>query len=371
MQDPVDMPEHRPVTRSIIYDTKAVQLVRVQQATQSKILVITFTPAVISKADISKLGFAEKFLSSRGFDLLCFISNSSHWWHVQEMEAALVLGEKIASGYEIVSSYGVSMGAYASLYFSERLKISNILAIVPQVTPNVEEPPFDRRWARFSHMVKLKNESLNTVLNKSANITFVYDPLHFDAKHINLIDAPNAEHIPVTFVGHAASRYLGRLDLLKKLAVDVISGQRKSRTYVRSIRRARRKDVEFLLNMSQYCFEHGKNLVACRLANRVVMNAEPEHIRKAIVVLRAARDMFSLGNALRRLAVIDPHDAESRDGSIDAFARFIRRNQGVDGEELVKIIKYAKSDLHSLKLEQLARRHLKILRNKAAGLAAL
>ena len=343
--------------RKIIYQSDAVQVVLRAAKPRRNNLVITFTPAIEKGNEKPKRGFGEYFLSNRGYDVLCFISTENHWWQVPEMESALQAAEAICSNYANISGYGVSMGAYGLLMYSRRLGIDKILAIVPQVTVDPSKPPFEIRWADFAKRINFQNDDLNAGLNASSRVTFVYDPLFQDRKHIDLIDAKIQNTFPVTFMRHAASRYLQRLGILETLVIDLLEDRLDLNSLMRRLRHSRKLDREFWFWLVKTCLDRGRDRWALKFAHDI-RSRNDLHLDDLLDLnktFRKLRDFRGLAECHRRIYQLNL-DNSARDAAVSYYLRLWRSNTDIDQVQMIATLESANVSLKSREIRVLLRR---------------
>merc|ERR1712192_20010 len=95
---------------------------------QSDRLVVTFAEMMMN--DPSKPGFAQDFLIKNGYDVVTVQKRSETWYQDLSVDYFRRVILRISGEYSGICCYGISMGAFASLYFGGSIDAS-IIAISP------------------------------------------------------------------------------------------------------------------------------------------------------------------------------------------------------------------------------------------------
>lgn len=260
-----------------------------------KVLVVTFSPAIERGESKPIRGFGEDYIAKLGYDTLCFISSDNHWWHVQEAVQAVEAAARICAEYDEVVGYGVSMGAYGALLFSKQLRLTRIIAAVPQYSIDPSARPFETRWAHFAKRVELPSAELVEAINPKSEIYFLYDPLFQpDYAHMALLKPAGGRHIRASFANHSVTRLLNRLKVLSLVVEGVIAGTADPAKIQREIVRSRKTDPEFFLLVGERLAAKGKTRLI-----RAFPNLDFSGFKKPFDVERAARVFTKAGVPLK------------------------------------------------------------------------
>jgi len=177
--------------RRYIYESDTAKVFSVGDIDGNDVCVTFFTYASKEETLANVDGFAEAALEKHNTPTVHFINLTNHWWHIPDLEACLSHAAQALSGAKIRTGYGSSMGAYAALRFSERLKLNNVLGFVPQFSIDRQHVPFETRWARQAAMLDFNGEPYS--ISKDAACHLVVGDCEADLQHIRLIQAANPD----------------------------------------------------------------------------------------------------------------------------------------------------------------------------------
>ena len=239
-------------------------------------LVITFSE--MHANDPSADGFAERFLSAFEFDLITVQKNCEYWYQDLTIEEFYRVVKPIVSQYETCGSYGVSMGAYASLYFCGTVN-ANILAISPLVSIHPRYPSLGH--FPFRKIVEFKHIDLSLVPKSSGKTVIIYDPresrddLYVKMELLN--NFPEADFISAPFFGHPCAQAMQEAGILKNTVIDFLSGKQ---NFLRNdIRESRKKSSIYFRNLIKYLKKRHKKLSLFIYNEAVRLHPDSDRIR--------------------------------------------------------------------------------------------
>ena len=150
--------------------------------TPSRFLAVTLTHVGVDRLD--GFGFAGNFLCANGFDVVAVKSTADLWYQDFPDDAVVAIQRILNFPYAHKASYGSSMGAYASIYFTQKLELDTALAISPQYDITVEK---EKRWQDAAAKIDdMKTFNYKNVVNGKCRYVIIFDPklpeemLHID-----------------------------------------------------------------------------------------------------------------------------------------------------------------------------------------------
>src|SRR5579871_5724999 len=199
-------------------------LVRARLGFPSPCCVVTFH-SYTDERTLDREGFGEEFLASRDINAIHVISRDNYWFLLPDIEPALDAAAKVARGFDRVSSYGSSMGAYAAIRLGGFAGATTAIALSPQFSIDPEVVPFEKRWgpdaARVDHAMERRLGRRGFV----AAADIFYDPTDQDARHVELY----REHVAVRDIrlpqcGHPVTGFLSDVGLLQRAVLEAARG---------------------------------------------------------------------------------------------------------------------------------------------------
>lgn len=223
-------------------------------------LLITFTGRA-AKPPVPT-GFGEQFFLKRGLSAIHFISKANHWWQTPEVDVAIdaLRADGLLNGKRQITLYGSSMGGYAVLMQSMKLRPTQVLAVSPQYSIDGKVVPFERRWRDYAAKLKFDFDDMAAGLDPIARILVVVDSFFEpDAQHLRLIEKHRpVEVVRVSFAGHNTARALEEIGLAKRLVTEVVKGAFDHLAYTRDYRRVRAASCLFWYGLAEYLAERGR-----------------------------------------------------------------------------------------------------------------
>jgi tetratricopeptide (TPR) repeat protein len=276
-------------------------------------LVISFGPWR-SKPALELEGFGEAFLAEHGIDAVFVTCASNRWYQYPEMPAALAAIEAVAAPYARRITYGSSMGAFAALAFSRALRAQRVIAISPQYAVGAAQVPFETRWSREAAAITWRHR-LAEGLSETAEIVVLYDPLHLDRQHVDLL----RRHRPITafalpFAGHPAGEMLREVRLISRVALGLIHAPQRLPDLRRQARQLRGRSALYWSERARAFAARERFDRALEAAERAASlapgNPRLHHVRGQIA-LRVG-DLAKAVESFTRVARHSPQQVEPR-----------------------------------------------------------
>ena len=186
------------------------------------------------------------FLNAHGFDVVLLKTTARDWY--QSLPEAAFAAIDTAIGphdYTRRVAMGSSMGGFAAICFSKRLRCDVVLAYAPQHDVTIRADP---RFSGFIEHIVWTHRVEPATVSTTCRYSIVYDPRdHYDATHADClrtaIGARNLTQLHVPFAGHAVAVYLMEIGQLKRVTLDVLAG---IPVPAADLRRNRRRSAQYL-----------------------------------------------------------------------------------------------------------------------------
>jgi len=231
-------------------------------------LVVTFAEMLMN--DPSAAGFGEKFFLKAGYDLVIVQKRSESWYQDLKVEDFARVVSGIAAQYRDVACYGISMGAFAALYFGGSINAS-ILALSPLCSIHPRYPQLGGQ--DYRKQVTATQCDLADAPRSAKPVFIVFDPrLPLDALYMReeVIPAfPNATIARAPGAGHPVSRCLNGIGLLGPLVLDFIESQRMP-DIAAALRPKRANSSFWLANLGERCARRTRFDTALSLYDKAI-----------------------------------------------------------------------------------------------------
>lgn len=294
----------RRVTRRILYADKSIRIEFIQGHKAASTIACTFVGRQFRNMD--EAGFAEKFCLDNGWDIITFKCTDDSWFQNVPREALTDVARILKVGkYRRSFTYGGSMGAFASIVFSEQIRPKFVIAMVPQFA--IDQPD-DRRWEADGKRIEWNWRMADSSLPSEMPIYLFYDPHHrADALQISKIKAHAAQatfiDVTIPFSGHGPAQYLRESDLLKDVISSIVEDRWDDGLF--DFRATRRKSSRYMMSLAGYL-------------------ASKKKMRSALIVLDHAIEQFpNLADGPRQKAKILSSMGRHRD-AIDVSRNWAR-----------------------------------------------
>lgn len=243
-------------TRETIFDNGRTVMRHLRNKARCKdTLVITFAEMMMN--DPSKPGFAQDFLIKNGFDVITVQKTSESWYQDLKVSHFQRAVSRASQGYSNLCCYGISMGAFASLYFGGSVDAS-LIAISPLCSIH---PLYPKLGAPEHRKTVLATQvDLGEVIIGRGSALIVYDPLsRSDQLYIKeevRPAFPHACYVVAPGTGHPSSASLKEMGLLQRTILETIEAG-PSKEMRKEIRQSREKSPSYLVRMAEYSMRSG------------------------------------------------------------------------------------------------------------------
>ena len=262
-------------------------LVRKTASHGSRCCVVTFD-SFTDHRTLDRPGFGEWFFDVNGIDAIHVIPRENRWYHYPEMAEAMGQVHAAVQGYDRVTTYGSSMGAYGAIRFAGLAGAHAVLALSPQFSIHPATVPWEVRWAESgTHFDPRWERTLP--FPAVADACVVYDPTDGDARHIAAITRRfSFRSVRMPYAGHPVTGCLAEIGLLQDLVLDMCRGELDLAQFQSAV-------LERLPESSHYLTTTAKRLAFWRRPRRIAL------MRRAVA--HAPNDPFvhrCLGIELRK-----------------------------------------------------------------------
>ncbi|MFG1481147.1 hypothetical protein V5F53_21235 [Xanthobacter sp. V4C-4] len=279
----------------LIFDGADI-VVRQRLEPESDLLVFCFSPRNGSKRNLTKpgdqiVGSGEPFFVKRQIPAILFTARWNHWWQTPEMDEAIRLLEEqgIFERYRTIVTYGMSMGGYGALMYSNRLHAKRVIAVAPQYSLDAKRVPGERRWGEDRKQYRNHYDDMSEGLIPSGQVTVLYDPLYkADRVHAGLIAGHRpVDHVMVPFAVHRVGRMLEDMGILSSVIDRSLRTGLDPVTFRSEVRAHRRAAPLYLSSLSRLLFKRGRRAAALGLGQKAItlldqqLQAQPKRLESA------------------------------------------------------------------------------------------
>lgn len=241
------------------------------KARRTDTLVITFAEMMMN--DPSKPGFAQDFLIKNGFDVITVQKMSESWYQDLKISHFQRAVSRLSPGYSNLCCYGISMGAFASLYFGGSVDAS-IIAISPLCSIH---PLYPKLGAHDHRKTVLATQvDLGETITGQGSTLILYDPLsRSDRLYIeNEVrpSFPRACYVLAPGTGHPSSASLKEMGLLQRTVLETIESGPSNKLRC-EIRRSRPTSPSYLIRMAEYSLRRRRAAQATKLVKKAKKTA--------------------------------------------------------------------------------------------------
>lgn len=232
--------------KNIIFEDENILVVH--KTGGSAYLLITFGDRVTLAA--GDRFSAEKPVTAGNINCIGFMAKSANWYPKKSIMCALAVVEEITARFDMVITYGGSMGGYAALKYSALLKATSIISYIPQwsIAPQ-DVGANDRRYTSY-YTDEMCDMAIDSADISGAAYIFV-DPHHKqDFFHYEQIVGayPAAKKVNVYSSNHDVTAILAGSSALKSIVESAAYGTGEKLIHaVAEIRRKSRYRVKIVL----------------------------------------------------------------------------------------------------------------------------
>ncbi|MDQ1079564.1 tetratricopeptide repeat protein [Pseudoroseomonas cervicalis] len=225
--------------------------VRAVTGSASDRVVVTFAPWQ-SRQRLDGEAFGEEYLRRIGVDAIHITCAQNEWYQNPDMQAVVGAVDGALQGrYARRIGYGSSMGAFAALAFSRALRLDDVIAISPQFSLLREVVPFETRWEQEAAALRW-HFPMAEGLSPQARLVVIYDPLHPDARHVELLRAcrPLTE-MKLPFSGHPSGNFLQQTGLISPLVRALVLEGADPAAFRAAVRERRGRSPAYWFSLSR------------------------------------------------------------------------------------------------------------------------
>ncbi|MFT8719431.1 MAG: hypothetical protein ABF824_08590, partial [Acetobacter sp.] len=224
------------------------ELVLHYEAGDTDYIVITFQGAHRTET-ASTAFFADVPLKKNRITAIGVTAKVDHWYISPDTEKILTLIEEIASDYQQRILIGLSMGGYAAIAFSKRLKATRVFSCAPKWSLDPNECDVPQNYVEQNFRPGMEGMGLRQE-QTSGQIFITYDPGHeIDTYHVQKIAAhlKDAFFIKTFYTGHIVFDHLsGSANFLA--LVNALCSNEASTEVLRTVSKIRRFHYNNLIN---------------------------------------------------------------------------------------------------------------------------
>jgi tetratricopeptide (TPR) repeat protein len=235
--------------REILYRSENL-LVRAVATDAAHNWAVTFDHYDSGPLSETRDGFAEDFLRRRSVSVVTILARGNDWFQYGDMAVALAAVRVRLSDARRITTYGSSMGAYAAIRFADAVGAHGCIALSPQYSNDPRKVPFERRWIHDARRIRWLRQ-IDGSVRCGFRPVVISDVSGEDGRHVRLIarDTP-IDLIPLPFVGHPVSTYLGDIGLLETAVLGVIEGSFDPAHFHRQVEPPRRSNAVYLCQLA-------------------------------------------------------------------------------------------------------------------------
>lgn len=197
---------------------------------------------------------SEGFFRKRQIPAIYFFARINHWWQSPEVfEALKILREfGLNEKYSNITTYGLSMGGFGALIFSNELKANRVVAVAPQYSINSEVVPFETRWPDDRQRISFLYDDMSKGLIKEGQVIIFYDKFFdFDERHVRMVEELRPiDKFLVSYSSHTVARALNDMGILSSVMEKALTNKITQQEFMGLMRTYRRKSPLVLHNMA-------------------------------------------------------------------------------------------------------------------------
>ena len=285
------------VRRTVIYDNgrTIIRHVRNRKRTRN-VLVITFAEMLVN--DPEKPGFAQDFLLKNGYDVIAVQKNSESWYQDLNPDHFRRAIMRVSQSYDGLVCYGISMGAFAALYFGGYVNAS-IIAISPLCSIHPLYPALGAHEHRRN--VLATQVDFQDIPKTTGRVCVIYDPLSpSDRLYIRnevMPAFPGAQYFLAPGSGHPSSACLNAMGLLRPTVLDFLEGEDIS-GFRSNAREKRAGCALYFSHMADHCLRRKRPDLALSMVTKALeLSPDSEPLQEKIHKILA-----KTGSTSRRLS---------------------------------------------------------------------
>ncbi|WP_224501827.1 hypothetical protein [Celeribacter litoreus] len=256
-------------------------------------LIVCFDNLNSVRATERREPFGFPLFVKEGWGVLGVMVKRMDWFQCPDLKERMVeiRDSGLFDAYETVGFYGSSMGGFGAMAFSPLAGEKGVVvAFAPQSTLRPRIVKFERRYTAAMRRGDWSGDYNDVAnhLNEIGRAYIIFDPyVEEDRLHAARMTGPTIEHLPVRSFTHKIPPMLKRMDILKTVAREGLSGQMSRRRFYHLIR-ARRTAAPYLVALIDRAHERGHTRLAHSAARVAVKLRNNWKTRHALRRLNAA-----------------------------------------------------------------------------------
>ncbi|TCZ53601.1 hypothetical protein [Roseicella aquatilis] len=255
--------------RRVLFDNGQTVIRHAPAGTRSSgTLVVTFTG--MFENDPSQPGCAEILLHRQGHDLICVQKRSESWFQDLDVEDFRQAVAPLLGRYDDVACYGLSMGAFAALYYGGAIDAA-ILAVSPLVSIHPRFPQMGLRELRKA--VTIRHVDLREVPKSRKPCLILYDPQdepdELYMTHEVIPAFPEARILRLRYTAHPCAQALHEMGVYRSLMFGFLEDR--TMPGARALLRPHRgRSGRYLQRLARGCAKRGHRAWALALYDRAL-----------------------------------------------------------------------------------------------------
>lgn len=258
-------------------------IIVVSQIFDNDRVVLSFCP-LLTEGQITteNSGFGYKLFNKNQISAIYFIPKWNFWYQSEYLDHSLELVLDEIKGFKEVITYGVSMGGYAALRYSNYFNASKILAFCPTVLLSKDKGSFDKRYIKYLDKLVDRSDTWLEHFNHKAEAIIIYDDQHHpDNKHIDalLTYGINIDKLNIAFSAHGAFGLLNECGILSEVSITLITTDyQKNKIHLKNLIKAHRGTscVPWMI-AATYSSARGRQISAARLYEKALNIVKHRH----------------------------------------------------------------------------------------------
>lgn len=213
----IEDPDAKPRIQQWLWNSDQYQCWYVMDTSKPDSAIISFPFAVIDSG-YDEHAFGQVYFEKEGKNAVFIRSNKSLWFQREEVFSIADMIKNSFPKHTKFIHYGASMGAYAALLLSKKIKPELVIAIAPQYSIDRKVVPWETRWSRSAKRIGNFSYKLENHINKKTKKLVLYDGLSLDRKQIALLPHDKSwTYVNLPFASHQVLRFLNETGVLGHL----------------------------------------------------------------------------------------------------------------------------------------------------------
>ncbi len=206
---------------NIVYETSNILARGRLGVGDRRVLFVTFCPWIEEPSLLTE-GFGERFLAREGIDAVHVVTAKNDWFQNDDTRECIEVIKEIASNYDLVVTYGSSMGGYGALNFGPILGARRIIAQIPQFSIWRGDVPHEERWINEAHKYPRICDHMKDPLPEGCRAYVLFDPYYKpDRRQVHKItEYKDVTLVKLPFIGHTGVDG----EILKYIVMSVVAG---------------------------------------------------------------------------------------------------------------------------------------------------